>query len=309
MRPGSRRPRGWRSSWWWSLAHCWGTPCRMRWTLGRRELLEYGLVELVAPIERNLPVGNSVLAEPPRDPVDDLRRDELVRPAVHKRQTGRPESSRGGLEREVHVGRELAAPQREAIDPGLPHGRPTADGRGSLGIPQCVHGYRAAIEESEHIGVHGIEVLHVVVDLAQSILTGHPARADAPLRGTLAQIEAGQPLRRHEVAPPVVEHAQLLQETCGELAVPVTHEPDFARLPTTEREVPRHARDCEAMLLHHHVTRMVTISCGPASNRTVLPRPSSTRATDSRSSARTRWALFTLSPNRHAPAAFRPVAL
>jgi len=58
-----------------------------------------------------------------------------------------------------------------------------------------------------------------------------------------------------------------------------------------------------------HVTRIVTISCGSAANRTTFPRPSSISAVDSRSSARTRCALFTPSAKRHAPAAGRPVAL
>src|SRR3989454_7968692 len=61
--------------------------------------------------------------------------------------------------------------------------------------------------------------------------------------------------------------------------------------------------------IRNQVTRMVTISYGPATNRTRCPRPSSTSARDSRSSARTRCALLTPSPNRQAPATFRLVAL
>src|SRR5213076_1351338 len=83
--------------------------------------------------------------------------------------------------------------------------------------------------------------------------------------------------------------------------------------PTGNAEVGRRNRAATFRVSHSpfrvQVTRIVTTSCGSATNRTVLPRPSSTRATDSRSSARTRWALFTVSPNRHAPAAFRSVAL
>src|SRR6185437_11636535 len=106
-------------------------------------------------------------------------------------------------------------------------------------------------------------------------------------------------------------YAQLLQESPGELTISVACKPDFTgRRPGLPQRVEAGAPpNGESVFLHHHVTRMVTTSCGSATNRTVLPRPSSTRATDSRASARTRWALFTLSPNRHAPAAFRPVAL
>src|SRR2546426_12416557 len=57
------------------------------------------------------------------------------------------------------------------------------------------------------------------------------------------------------------------------------------------------------------VTKIVTISCGPATNLTRCPRPSRTSARDSRSSARTRCALLTPSPNRQAPATFRLGAL
>src|SRR5882724_8575504 len=252
MRHGSRRRRGSRWCWWSWPARCWGTPCRMRWTLGRRELLEYGLVELVASIERNLPVGNSVLAEPPRDPVDDLRRDELVRPAVHERHTGRPESSRGPLEREVQVRRKLAAPQCETIDQSVPHCRPPADRGGSLRISQGVQGHLRASEGPEHVRVYGIEVSHVVIDLGEPILARHPARADAPLRGTLAQVEPGQALRRHEVTPPVVEHAQLLQESTCELTISVARKPDLPNPPRTvaQGEVACAASHSDVVLLH-----------------------------------------------------------
>src|SRR5258705_339133 len=66
----------------------------------------------------------------------------------------------------------------------------------------------------------------------------------APRSGTLAQIEAGQPLRRHDVAAPVIEHAQLLQESRRELAVSVAGKPDLPRARwVSQREVARGALD------------------------------------------------------------------
>src|SRR5256712_3633899 len=261
-------------------------------------------------IKRDLFVRDPVLTQALDDAGYHLRRDELVRAPVYQRQPRVAQPTHNRVDGEVEIGRKLTAPQRETIDPGLPHGRPAADRGGPLGKPQRVHRHPRAIEGSEHVRVHGIEGQHVVIDYGEAIFPRHPARADAPLRGTLAQIEPGQPLRRHEVAPPVVEHAQLLQESRCELAVSVARKPHLTRAGwVPQREVARGALDGQVMLFQAQVTKTVTISCGSATNRTVLPRPSSTRATDSRSSARTRWALFTLSPNRHAPAVFRPVAL
>src|SRR6267154_587209 len=111
------------------------------------------------------------------------------------------------------------------------------------------------------------------------------------------------------MAPAVVQHAQLFQEPGGQLSVAMAHEPHLARLRAAEGEVAGRPGDRHAMLLHTHVTRMVTTSYGSAVNRTTFPRPSSTSAVDSRSSARTRCALFTPSAKRQAPAAGRPVAL
>src|SRR6266566_3512437 len=263
-------------------------------------------------IKRDFIVRNSVLPQAARDGLDDFRCDVLVRASINE---GHPRGAQpidDGVEREIEIGRKLAAPQRETIDLRVPHGRPAADRGGALGIPQGVHCHTCPIEGPD-----------VVLDLGEPILSRHPACADASLRRTLAQIEPGQPLGGHEIAPPIVEHAQLLQESRRELAVSVARKPDLPhpRRTIAQSEVPRGTRHTDVVLLQlplppplHsafriYVTKMVTTSCGSATNRTVLPRPSSTRATDSRSSARTRWALFTLSPNRHAPAVFRPVAL
>src|SRR6266550_349811 len=292
----------------------------------------------MAAIKRDLIVGNFVLAQPGRDRLNDFGGDVLVRASIDEGHPHGAQSIGDGVEREIEIGRKLAAPQRDTIDLRLPQGRPAADSGSALGIPQGVHCHTCAIEGPEHLRVHGIEVPHVVLDLGEPILSRHPACANASLRRTLAQIEPGQPLRRDEITMPIVEHAQLLQESRPELAVPMTRKPDLPNPPRTvaQGEVACAASHSDVVLLHLprpqcgmwnaeststrqfripnsafriYVTKMVTTSCGSATNRTVLPRPSSTRATDSRSSARTRWALFTLSPNRHAPAVFRPVAL
>src|SRR3989454_4650842 len=264
----------------------------------------------MSAIKRDLSARDPVLTQALNDPGYHLRCDELVRAAVHEGHPRGAQPTHDRVDGEVEIGRKLAAPQRETIDLALPQGRPAADRGGSLGIPQCMHRHARAIERLEHVRVHGIQVRDVVVDLGETILPRHPARADAALRGALAQVEPRQPLRRHQIAPPIVELAQLLQESRGELAISVTGEPHLPRAGwVPQREIACGALDGQVMLFQAQVTKTVTISCGSATNRTVLPRPSSTRATDSRSSARTRWALFTLSPNRHAPPAFRPVAL
>src|SRR6266516_2450149 len=286
-------------------------------------------------IERDLFVPDLVLAQALDDPGYHFRCDVLVRASIDEGHPRGAQSIGDRVEREIEIGRKLPAPQRETIDLRLPHRDPSAHCGGALGIPQGVHCHTCPIEGPEHLRVHCIEVPHVVLDLGEAILSRHPACTDTPLRRTLAQIEPGQPLRGHEVAPPIVEHAQLLQESRRELAVSVAREPHLPRAGwVPQREITRGALDRDVVLLHVRlppvrnaecgmrnghppfnsafriqVTKMVTTSCGSATNRTVLPRPSSTRATDSRSSARTRWALFTLSPKRHAPAVFRPVAL
>jgi len=139
------------------------------------------------------------------------------------------------------------------------------------------------------------------LDLGEPILPRHPARADAPLRGTLAQVEPGQALRRHEVTPPVVEHAQILQNRPASWPYPWhANRPPHLPRARTQGEVACRAIHRKVMFLHTclpqrgrgsrkaeqsgnvprsafpfrvQVTRMVTTSCGSATNRTVLPRP------------------------------------
>jgi hypothetical protein len=161
-----------------------------------------------------------------------------------------------------------------------------------------------------------VEVAHVVVDLVQPVFTGHPRRTDfARLgrHGRILEVEARQGLRRHDEAfpaPRARERLELPEEAGGELSVAVAHEPDVRHRwrAVTQGEVTGGARHCDVVLVHH-VTRIVTISWGSAAKRTVLPRPSSTSGTASRSSARTRCALFAPSPSVHAPATCRCVAL
>src|SRR5207249_1607136 len=113
-------------------------------------------------------------------------------------------------------------------------------------------------EGPEDLRVHGIEVSHVVLDLGEPILSRHPACANASLRRTLAQIEPGQPLRRDEITMPIVEHAQLLQESRRELAVSMTRKPDLAYLPRarTQGEVACRATHRKVMFLHDTLLRL-----------------------------------------------------
>src|SRR2546422_9681630 len=171
----------------------------------------------------------------------------------------------------------------------------------------------SALNAREHLGVERVQVAHVVVDLAQPVFARHPRGADLALAGRyrrVLQVEARQRLRRDEQPPAVRQRLEVPQEPARQLPVAVAHEPDLANrgARSAQRVVAGGARDAEAVFLHY-VTRMVTISCGAATNLTRCPRPSSTSANDSRSSARTRCALLTPSPKRQAPATLRLVAL
>src|SRR6266581_3606215 len=203
-------------------------------------------------IKRDFIVRDSVLAQPRRDGLDHLRCDVLIRAAVHEFEVGCTQPTHGAVEGEVEIRRKLAAPQCETIDLRLSQGRPAADGGSTLGIPQGVQCHTCAIEGPEHLRVHGIEVPHVVLDLAEPILSRHPACADTPLRRTLAQIEPGQPLRRDEITMPIVEHAQLLQESRRDLAVSVTRKPGVPNPPRTvaQGEVACAASHSDVVLLH-----------------------------------------------------------
>src|SRR5438876_875604 len=216
------------------------------------EASEHPLVQLVPPVERDLIEGNCVLAQPRRDGLDDFRCDVLVRASVDEGHPPGAQAIGDGVEREIEIGRKLATPQRETIDLRLPQGRPAADSGSALGIPQGVHCHTCAIEGPEDLRVHGIEVSHVVLDLGEPILSRHPGCANASLRRTLAQIEPGQPLRRDEITMPIVEHAQLLQESRRELAVSMTRKPDLAYLPRarTQGEVACRATHRKVMFLH-----------------------------------------------------------
>src|SRR6266705_3032736 len=203
-------------------------------------------------IERDLFVRDLVLAQALDDPGYHFRCDVLVRASIDEGHPRGAQSIGDGVEREIEIGRKLAAPQRETIDLDLPHRDPSAHCGGALGIPQGVHCHTCPIEGPEHLRVHGIEVPHVVLDLGEPILSRHPACADASLRRTLAQIEPGQPLRRDEITTPIVEHAQLLQESRRELAVSVTRKPDLPHPPraVAQGEVACAASHSHVVLLH-----------------------------------------------------------
>src|SRR6266567_1431699 len=89
-----------------------------------RELPQHPLVQLVTPVERHLPVRDAVLSQSSRDSRDYLGCDELVRPAVHEGEASGLQATHDCPEREVQIGRKFAAPEREAIDLGLPQPRP-----------------------------------------------------------------------------------------------------------------------------------------------------------------------------------------
>src|SRR5437879_5281895 len=203
-------------------------------------------------IKRDFIVRNSVLPQAARDGLDDFRCDVLIRAAVYEFEVCCTQPTHWAVEGEVEIRRKLAAPQREPIDLCLPHRDPSAHCGGTLGIPECVHPHPRAIEGPKHLRVHRIEVPHVVLDLGEPILPRHPTCANASLRRSLAQIEPRQPLRRDEITMPIVEHAQLLQESRRELAVSMTRKPDLAYLPRarTQGEVACRATHRKVMFLH-----------------------------------------------------------
>src|SRR5438874_2691663 len=215
-----------------------------------RELLQDGLVELVPPGEGDLPVRDVVRSELLGDSREHLRRDVLVGAAEHEREPrgAQPPGDLGAGE--IQIRGELAAPQYHPVDARLPHGGPAAHGGRSLREPQGVHRHTRAIDPPEAVGVHRVQVPHVVVDLRQAIFPRQPGRPDAALGGTLGQVEARQALGRDEVAPAVVQHAQLFQEPGGQLTVAVTREPDLPRTGrASQREIARRARDRHPVFL------------------------------------------------------------
>src|SRR6266516_906691 len=214
-------------------------------------------------IERDLFVPDLVLAQALDDPGYHFRCDVLVRASIDEGHPRGAQPTHCAVEGEVEIRRKLAAPQRKTIDLDLPHRDPSAHCGGALGIPQGVHCHTCPIEGPEHLRVHCIEVPHVVLDLGEAILSRHPACTDTPLRRTLAQIEPGQPLRGHEVAPPIVEHAQLLQESRRELAVSVAREPHLPRAGwVPQREITRGALDRDVVLLHVRLPPVRNAECG-----------------------------------------------
>src|SRR6185503_4846922 len=129
------------------------------------------------------------------------------------------------------------------------------------------------------------------------------------LRRMLREVKTRQRLRRHDAALFHFDCPKPLEEPRRKLPIAVTHKPHVGRVVRRpEREIAGRARRRDTVLLHQ-VTMIETISCGSATNRTMLPRCSSTSATASFSSARTRCAVFTPWSKRHAPETLRPVAL
>src|SRR6266480_1702740 len=262
----------------------------------------------MSSLERDFLVRNPVRLESLTRLGQHLRRDELVGAPVYQRQLRGAQPGGHRRESEIQIGWKLAAPEHEPIDPGLPQRGPATDRRGALGETECVEAHLRAIEHPEDVVVHGIEIADVVFNFGEAVVARHPARANAPLRGAVRDVKARQPLRCDQVAPAVVEHIELLEEPRRELCVPVTDEPHVDGPRGTTGEVAGLPGHRETVLLHQ-VTRIVTISCGSATNRTVFPRPSRTSGTEARSSARTRWAVRTPAPKRQAPATLRAVAL
>src|SRR2546430_6369557 len=100
----------------------------------------------MSAIKRDLSVRDPVLTQALCDPGYHLRCDELVRATVDEGHPRRTQPTHDRVEREVEIGRKLAAPQRETIDLGLPQARPPPDLAGSLGIPQCIHRHARPID-------------------------------------------------------------------------------------------------------------------------------------------------------------------
>jgi hypothetical protein len=111
---------------------------------------------------------------------------------------------------------------------------------------------RRALEEARG---EGVEVRHVVVDLALAVLARHPARPHAgggASRARAVHVVARERLGRDDEPPAVVERLEVAEEARRELPLAVQHEPDVARAPVVgaERRVARRTRHDEVVLTH-----------------------------------------------------------
>src|SRR5437016_14167820 len=107
----------------------------------------------MSAIKRDLSERDPVLTQALCDPGYHLRCDELVRATVDEGHPRGTQPTHDRVEREVEIGRKLAAPQRETIDLGLPQGRSAADRRVCLEIPQCMHRHGRVIERLADVAV------------------------------------------------------------------------------------------------------------------------------------------------------------
>jgi len=90
--------------------------------------------------------------------------------------------------------------------------------------------------------VERIEILDVVLDVAEPILARHPARADVCVRVRLAgrlDVEARERLGGYDQALGCGDRLEVANEAAGELPVAVTNEPELphARMRLARREV------------------------------------------------------------------------
>ena len=78
--------------------------------------------------------------------------------------------------------------------------------------------------------VERVEILDVVLDVAEPILARHPARADVRVRVRLARrldVEARERLGRDDQRCGCGDRLEMADEAAGELPVAVTHEPEL----------------------------------------------------------------------------------
>ena len=100
----------------------------------------------------------------------------------------------------------------------------------------------APSSELQNVRVEGVEIFDVVLDVAEPVFAGHPARADVRVRVRFAgrfNVESRERLGRDDEALRRGDRLEVTDEAAGELSVAVTDEPELpnARVRLARREV------------------------------------------------------------------------
>jgi hypothetical protein len=216
-------------------------------------MLSSSAIQSVSPIELNHAAWHPRSLEEPTLRPDLLSRQHLIARADHQPEIRRDQSLARSARR-IDLRGKQSSPENQAIDRGGAVHKPARRRRRALRESERRQAHLAIGPGGHDFTIEVVEIAHVVVDLGETVLAGHPrgahARARARASALPIEVESVQRLGRDDQPARPRDRAELLHERARELGEAMADDPDIADRGrrVAKRAVPRGALHRQVVL-------------------------------------------------------------